>query len=99
MMMLNPFTQGFSDQLNELIKVGAKIPGGLFSKIPRKAKIGGGIAAGAGLFAAGEHRGVKKEEGVAVGATQQAYRMGIQRGALAMRDAIMKQMHGMSGAE
>lgn len=82
------FLGGFAHELSKV----AKAPMGLLSRIPRGAKIGGGLAAAAGIYGAGKHRGVKAEEGAAIGATQQAYSMGVQRGAMAMRDAIMKQI-------
>ena len=92
---MTTFLDGFA---HELTKV-AKAPMGLLARIPRSAKIGAGLAGAAGLYGAGKHRGVKAEEGAAIGATQQAYQMGIQRGAAAMRDAIMKQMGGISERE
>jgi hypothetical protein len=90
---MTTFLDGFAD---ELTKVATLTPGGLAAKIRPMmrpaAKVLGGAAAGAGLYSAGKHRGIKAEEGAAIGATQQAYKMGISRGAMAMRDAIMKQL-------
>ena len=94
--MTKTFVDGFADELTKV----ARAPMGLLSRIPGKAKAIGALAGAGGLYAAGRHSGVKKEEGVAIGATQQAYQMGVQRGAVAMRDALLKQLgQGISERE
>lgn len=93
--MLNAFAE-------ELIKTAFHIPGGLIKALP---KIGLGLAGagavGLGGERIGEHRG--EEHGIQEGAEQmeggmrQAYIAGVQRGALAMRNAVLQQMQPAGG--
>jgi hypothetical protein len=97
------FIDGF---LDELVKTGApRIQGALLSRLGARlgrpmaiAGLAGGTAALAG-HSSGRKKGLSEgsagmEEGMG-----QAYQMGVQRGALLMRNAIVEQMHrGSAGA-
>ena len=96
---MTPMLNGFA---GELLKTALHLPVGLGRMLP---KIGLGLvgagAVGLGGERIGEHKGEKEgfDEGIheMQGGMRTAYTAGVQRGAVAMRDAILKQMQTAGG--
>jgi len=87
---------------DELEKVAFKLPTGFLNKIPRGIKLGLGIGAGFGIHAHGEHEGraIGRAEGTKATrfVAERAYKMGVMRGAVAMRRQIVSRMRSVMGA-
>lgn len=95
------FIEAFAD---ELTKVAAPhLPEGLMQRLGKRAPalarmtaVGGGAAALGHAFGkrTGERQGIEEGTVMTGDVAERAYRVGVQRGALAMRDAMMRAAGG-----
>lgn len=95
--------EGFADEIEKIARFGG-LPRGLLGRgLPRGLKLGLVGGAGAGTYAIGKGKG--RRQGQAEGAhgtrqvAQRAYKMGVMRGAVAMRTHILKRMRSVMGAQ
>ncbi|KKL18797.1 hypothetical protein LCGC14_2471940 [marine sediment metagenome] len=91
--------ESFADELGKVANLGGML--GRIGKMPRGLKLGLGAAGGAGLYSHGKTKGRKTGRAEGTRATrvvaERAYKMGVTRGAMAMRQHIVTRMRAAMG--